>query len=129
MEYLLQVKELQTTFHTENAVIRAVDGVSFGLRPGEVLGLVGESGCGKSVVSLSIMRLVLYPPGKIEGGRVIFDGKDLLSLSEREMHLISPLPSLSSFPDLCFVLAECAVQSRGFCPWAPEELVLLCQRL
>jgi oligopeptide/dipeptide ABC transporter ATP-binding protein len=88
MAYLLQVKDLKTTFYTDRAVIRAVDDVSFSLRPGEVMGLVGESGCGKSVVSLSIMRLVLYPPGKIEGGRIFFNEKDLLSLSEKEMRRV-----------------------------------------
>jgi peptide/nickel transport system ATP-binding protein len=88
MEYLLQVEDLKTTFYTDQAVVRAVDGVSFKLRPGEVMGLVGESGCGKSVVSLSIMRLVLFPPGKIEGGRVLFNGRNMLSLSEKEMRRV-----------------------------------------
>ncbi len=88
MESLLQVKDLKTNFYSDNAVIHAVDGVSFNVRPGEVVGLVGESGCGKSVVSLSIMRLVMYPPGKIEGGQILFKGRDLLSLSEREMRKI-----------------------------------------
>jgi peptide/nickel transport system ATP-binding protein len=88
MEYLLQVKDLKTNFFTDDAVVNAVDGVSFDVRPGEVVGLVGESGCGKSVVSLSIMRLVQYPPGKIEGGSVLFKGRDLLSLSEQEIRRI-----------------------------------------
>jgi len=88
MEYLLQVKDLKTHFYTGDTVIHAVDGVSFDVRPGEVLGLVGESGCGKSVVSLSIMRLVMYPPGKIQGGSILFKGKDLLKLTEREMRRI-----------------------------------------
>ncbi len=88
MEHILQVKDLKTTFYTDEAVIHAVDGVSFDMQPGEVLGLVGESGCGKSVVSLSIMRLVYYPPGKIEGGEVLFRGKNLLSVSEAQMRKI-----------------------------------------
>lgn len=88
MDYLLRVEDLQTTFYTDNAVIRAVDGVSFSVRPGEVMGLVGESGCGKSVVSLSIMQLILYPPGKIEGGRIYFNDRDLLALDENSMRRI-----------------------------------------
>ncbi len=88
MEYLLQVRDLKTNFYTDSAVVHAVDGVSFDVRPGEVVGLVGESGCGKSVVSLSIMRLIQYPPGKIEGGNVLFKGRDLLKLSEGEMRRI-----------------------------------------
>ncbi len=88
MEYLLRVEDLKTTFYTDEAIIRAVDGVSFNVRPGEVVGLVGESGCGKSVVSLSIMRLVKYPPGKIEGGRVLLNDQDLLSVDEKKMRKI-----------------------------------------
>jgi ABC-type dipeptide/oligopeptide/nickel transport system ATPase component len=88
MDYLLRVEDLKTTFYTDNAVIRAVDGVSFNVSPGEVMGLVGESGCGKSVVSLSIMRLIMYPPGKIEGGRIYLGDRDLLSLDEKSMRRI-----------------------------------------
>jgi len=88
MEYLLKVEDLKTTFYTDDAVIRAVDGVSFNVRPGEVVGLVGESGCGKSVVSLSIMRLISYPPGKIERGRVCLEDQDLLTLNDKEMRRI-----------------------------------------
>ncbi len=81
---LLEVKNLKTYFFTEDGVVKAVDGVDFYVRPGEVLGLVGESGCGKSVTSLSIMRLV-GPPGKIVSGEIIFDGKNLVTASENEM--------------------------------------------
>ncbi len=88
MDFLLKVEDLKTTFYTDDAVIRAVDGVSFNVRPGEVVGLVGESGCGKSVVSLSIMRLIKYPPGKIEGGRVLLNDQNLLSLDEKSMRRI-----------------------------------------
>lgn len=88
MNYLLRVEDLKTTFYTDNAVIRAVDGVSFNVRPGEVMGLVGESGCGKSVVSLSIMRLIMYPPGKIEGGRIYLNDRDLLCLDAKSMRHI-----------------------------------------
>ncbi len=81
---LLEVKNLKTYFYTEDGVVKAVDGVDFSVGQGEVLGLVGESGCGKSVTSLSIMRLV-GAPGKVVGGEIFFDGKDLLGLPEPEM--------------------------------------------
>lgn len=83
-ETLLDVRDLRTYFFTEDGVVKAVDGVSFQVRRGEVLGLVGESGCGKSVTSLSIMRLIA-PPGRILSGEVLFDGVDLLRLPEPEM--------------------------------------------
>ncbi len=81
---LLQVKNLRTYFHTEDGLVRAVDGVDFHVYPGEVIGLVGESGCGKSVTSLSIMRLI-SPPGKVETGEILFEGTDLLKLTEKQM--------------------------------------------
>ena len=81
---LLEVKNLKTYFYTEDGVVRAVDGVSFEVYPGEVLGLVGESGCGKSVTSLSIMRLV-SKPGRVDEGQILLDGEDLLKMPEDEM--------------------------------------------
>jgi oligopeptide/dipeptide ABC transporter ATP-binding protein len=81
---LLEVKNLKTYFFTEDGVVKAVDGVDFEVYPGEVLGLVGESGCGKSVSSFSIMRLV-GPPGKVVDGQILFEGQDLLKLPEAEM--------------------------------------------
>jgi ABC-type dipeptide/oligopeptide/nickel transport system ATPase component len=69
-------------------VVRAVDGVSYDLKEGETLGLVGESGCGKSVSALSILRLIANPPGKIVGGEIFFEGKDLLKISEKEIRNI-----------------------------------------
>jgi len=81
---LLEVKGLKTYFFTEDGVVKAVDGVDFEIYPGEVLGLVGESGCGKSVTSVSIMRLV-SPPGKIIEGEILFEGEDLLIVPEAEM--------------------------------------------
>ena len=81
---LLEVKDLKTYFYTEDGVIKAVDGVDFHVFEGEVIGLVGESGCGKSITSLSIMRLI-GPPGKIVAGEILFDGKDLVRASEEEM--------------------------------------------
>src|SRR5690349_18706341 len=87
MAHLLEVRNLQTHFPTRAGLVRAVDGVSFYLDRGELLGLVGESGCGKSMTALSIMRLVA-PPGKIVGGEIIFDGQDLLKLSNAEMRAV-----------------------------------------
>jgi oligopeptide/dipeptide ABC transporter ATP-binding protein len=81
---LLEVKNLKTYFYTEDGVVRAVDGVSFEVYPGEVLGLVGESGCGKSVTSLSIMRLI-SKPGRVDAGEILLDGENLLDLPEDEM--------------------------------------------
>ncbi len=86
--HLLEVRNLQTRFYTNEGVVKAVDGVSFHLEEGEVLGLVGESGCGKSVSALSIMRLIPNPPGRIIGGQAIFEGQDLLALSEAEMRQV-----------------------------------------
>jgi peptide/nickel transport system ATP-binding protein len=82
---LLEVDGLKTHFFTRDGVVRAVDGVSFSVAPGETLAVVGESGCGKSVTSLSIMRLIASPPGRIVAGAIRFQGTDLLRLSEREM--------------------------------------------
>jgi oligopeptide/dipeptide ABC transporter ATP-binding protein len=87
MPHLLEVKNLQTHFPTRAGLVRAVDGVSFHLDKGELLALVGESGCGKSITALSIMRLVA-PPGKIVSGEITFDGEDLLSASEERMRAI-----------------------------------------
>ncbi|MCA1601435.1 MAG: ABC transporter ATP-binding protein, partial [Acidobacteria bacterium] len=84
MSHLLEVRNLQTHFPTRAGLVRAVNGVSFHLDRGELLGLVGESGCGKSITALSIMRLIA-PPGKIAGGHIVFDGKNLLQMSEPEM--------------------------------------------
>jgi len=82
---LLDVRNLQTHFSTRGGVVRAVDGVSWDVQEGETVALVGESGCGKSVTALSIMRLVAPPAGRIIGGQVLFKGRDLLALSEEEM--------------------------------------------
>ena len=85
---LLQVENLRTYFFTRRGVVKAVDDVSFSIRKGEALGLVGESACGKSVTCLSILRLVPEPAGKIVGGRIIFEGEDLLKKSRTEMRRI-----------------------------------------
>ncbi|MCJ7705563.1 MAG: ABC transporter ATP-binding protein [Desulfobacterales bacterium] len=88
MGILLQVRDLKTYFYTDAGVVKAVDGVSYDLKGGETLGLVGESGCGKSVSALSILRLIANPPGKIVGGEIFFEGKDLLKISEKEIRNI-----------------------------------------
>jgi oligopeptide/dipeptide ABC transporter ATP-binding protein len=85
MDALLDVRNLQTQFTTSGGVVRAVDGVSWDVRAGETVALVGESGCGKSVSALSVMRLVSAPAGRIVGGEIHFKGRDLLTLSEEEM--------------------------------------------
>ncbi len=85
MDNLLEVKDLRTHFFTRRGLVKAVDGVSFNLKQGETLGLVGESGCGKSVTCFSVIRLVAKPAGKIVGGEVFFEGEDLLKKSAKEM--------------------------------------------
>jgi oligopeptide/dipeptide ABC transporter ATP-binding protein len=88
MADLIQVKNLQTSFFTPEGEVRAIDGVSFEIEEGKTLGLVGESGCGKSVTSLSIMRLIPSPPGRIVGGEILYRGRDLLKLGKEEMRKI-----------------------------------------
>lgn len=88
MGVLLEVKNLATQFNTESGIVKAVDGVSYAINEGETLALVGESGCGKSVSALSIMRLIPNPPGKITSGQILFEGEDLLTLSDRAMRNI-----------------------------------------
>ena len=87
-DIVLQVKDLQTYFYTEEGIVPAVDGLDFSLRQGETLAIVGESGCGKSVTSMSVLRLVPTPPGKILGGEILYKGEDLLKKSEKQMRSI-----------------------------------------
>src|SRR6266852_2945721 len=92
MAALLEVKDLKTEFHTQDGVVHAVNGVSFTVDEGETLGIVGESGCGKSISVLSVMRLIPIPPGKITDGEVNFQGRDLLNINQQlsealELHL------------------------------------------
>ena len=118
---LLQVIDLQTFFLGEAGTARAVDSVSFSVSEREVLGIVGESGCGKSVTALSIMRLI-PPPGIIAGGKIIFDGKDLLSVPEKEMERIrgneismifqEPMTSLNPVFRIGDQIAEVLLQHR-----------------
>src|ERR1051326_1163627 len=85
---ILSVRNLQTHFYSEDGVVKAADGISFDLKRGETLGIVAESGSGKSVTNLSILRLIPYPPGKVVGGEVIFDNKDLMKISENDIRRI-----------------------------------------
>ena len=87
-EPLLSVRNLKTYFYTDEGVVRAVDGLTYDLHKGETLGIVGESGCGKSVHALSVMRLIPTPPGKIVEGEILFEGKNLLKLPDEEMRHI-----------------------------------------
>jgi peptide/nickel transport system ATP-binding protein len=120
---LLEVEELKTYFFTRDGVVRAVDGVSFSVARGETLALVGESGCGKSVTSLSILRLVASPPGRTVAGRVLFEGRDLLALPEPEMRAIrgdaismvfqEPMTSLNPVLTVGRQIAEVLTLHRG----------------
>jgi len=122
-EHLLEVRNLCTYFHTEEGLGKAVDGVSFELRRGETLGLVGESGCGKSVSALSVMRLIPQPPGQIESGEILFAGRDLLRLSEEEMCRVrgdeiamifqEPMTSLNPVLTCGFQIAESVILHQG----------------
>jgi len=85
---ILEVKDLVTRFYTADGIVHAVNGVSFSLEAGSTLGIVGESGCGKSVTVLSILRLIPEPPGKVESGTALFDGADLLQMSEKELRKV-----------------------------------------
>ena len=84
-EDLVKIKNLRTYFHTEDGLVKAVDGVSFKIKKGETIGIVGESGCGKSITAMSIMGLIQGPSGKIEEGEIIFEGNDLIKYSEDEL--------------------------------------------
>ena len=120
---LLEVDGLKTWFYTRDGIVRAVDGVSFAVHPGETLAIVGESGCGKSVTSLSILRLIPSPPGRIVGGRIAFEGRDLLALGEAEMRDIrgnaismvfqEPMTSLNPVLTNGRQIAEALVLHRG----------------
>ena len=113
---LLSVQDLRTYFDSEDGTVKAVDGVSFELEKGKTLGIVGESGSGKSVTNLSILRLIPTPPGEIVSGKILFDGKDLLSLSDEELRKIrgkriamvfqDPMSSLNPFMRISKQLME-----------------------
>src|SRR2546423_9298131 len=134
---VLEIDNLQTHFFTAGGVVRAVDGVSYSVKSGETLGVVGESGCGKSVTALSVLRLVASPPGRIVGGAIYFDGTNLLDLSESGMEAIrgneismifqEPMTSLNPLLTIGRQIGEAMVQHRGL-SWreamdeAPEML-------
>ncbi|HEX2829354.1 MAG TPA: ABC transporter ATP-binding protein [Burkholderiales bacterium] len=137
---LLEVEDLRTWFYTRDGVVRAVDGVSFSVESGETLAVVGESGCGKSVTSLSILRLIASPPGRIVTGRIGFAGRDLLALSEREMRSVrgneismifqEPMTSLNPVLTIGRQIAETVQVHRGMSardawPKAVEMLTLV----
>ena len=113
---LLKVKGLKTVFHSDSGIAAAVNGVDFTLQPGETLGLVGESGCGKTVTGLSVLRLVPDPPGRIIDGEILFEGTDLLGLDEAEMRRIrgnriamifqEPMTSLNPILTIGYQIAE-----------------------
>jgi oligopeptide transport system ATP-binding protein len=121
---LLSVRDLKTYFRTEDGVVKAVDGVSFDLKKGETLGIVGESGSGKSVTNLSIVRLIPRPPGEVAGGEVIFEGRDLLKLSESDLRDIrggqiamifqDPMTSLNPFMRVSTQLMEITRLHLGY---------------
>ena len=85
---LIDIRDLHTQFFTDDGLARAVDGVSYSLQRGETVGVVGESGCGKSVTALSVLRLIPNPPGRIVAGEILFEGNNLLDLSQAEMRRI-----------------------------------------
>ena len=120
---LLEIRELKTHFFTRDGVVRAVDGVSCRVDPGETLAVVGESGCGKSVTALSILRLIASPPGRIVGGEVLFNGRNLLELTDAEMRRIrgneismifqEPMTSLNPVLTIGRQIAETLVLHQG----------------
>jgi len=120
---LLEVDGLKTWFYARDGVVRAVDGVSFDVHPGETVAMVGESGCGKSVTSLSILRLIASPPGRTIAGRIMFAGRDLLGLSEEEMRNVrgneismifqEPMTSLNPVLTVGRQIAEALTVHRG----------------
>jgi oligopeptide transport system ATP-binding protein len=122
-EVLLEIKDLTTRFYTEEGVVYAVNGVSYTLKEGEILGVVGESGCGKSVHALSIMGLIPSPPGKIDKGEVLFDGRDLLKFNQSELRDIrgsqvamvfqDPMTSLNPVYTVGFQITEVLSIHKG----------------
>src|ERR1700688_319553 len=128
---LLDVKGLKTYVFTRDGVVRAVDGVSFSVARGETLAIVGESGCGKSVTSLSILRLIASPPGRTVEGSVVVEGRDLLELSEAEMRKVrgdaismvfqEPMTSLNPVLTVGRQIAEVLMLHRGL---SREDAVL-----
>lgn len=131
MEKLLDIQDLRTCFDSEDGLVPAVDGVSFVINRGETLGVVGESGCGKSVTALSVMRLVPDPPGQYAGGRILFGGRDLLTVPEAAMEQIrgneismifqEPMTSLNPVFTVGFQVAEAIQLHQGLTPKEARE--------
>ena len=115
-DVILQVEDLRTYFNTDDGIVKAVDGVSFDLHRGETLGIVGESGCGKSVSNLSIMKLIPSPPGKIVGGKAFLEGKDIFKMSQDKVRRLrgnrismifqDPMTSLNPFLKISTQMVE-----------------------
>ncbi|MBP7263030.1 MAG: ABC transporter ATP-binding protein [Spirochaetia bacterium] len=130
-DVILQVKDLKAYFKLDEGLLKAVDGVSFDLRKGETLGIVGESGSGKSVTNLAIMKLIPTPPGRIAGGQVIFDGKDLIPMNDNEIRQIrgnkismifqDPMTSLNPFLRISTQMVETIVLHQGLDKKAAKE--------
>ena len=120
---LVKISNLKTYFYTEDGVIKAVDDVSFRIKEGETLGVVGESGCGKSITAMSLMRLIPNPPGKIVGGEILFEGKSILQLDDAEMRKIrgnkisvifqEPMTSLNPVFTIGFQINEALILHQG----------------
>ena len=130
-EVILQVKDLRTYFYTDAGVVKAVDGLTFDLHKGETLGLVGESGSGKSVTNLSVIKLIQTPPGKIEGGEVLFNGEDLLKMSDAHLREIrgdriamifqDPMSSLNPYLRISTQMIETICLHQGLNKKAAKE--------
>ena len=133
-EVLVSIQNLLTTFRTEDGVVRAVDDVSFEIPKGKTLGVVGESGCGKSVTALSVMRLIPNPPGKVAGGKIIYEGQDLVTIPEDEMRKIrgnkismifqEPMTSLNPVFTIADQIGEALTLHRGLKGPALEKKVI-----
>jgi oligopeptide/dipeptide ABC transporter ATP-binding protein len=133
-EVLVSIQNLLTTFRTEDGVVRAVDDVSFEIPKGKTLGVVGESGCGKSVTALSVMRLIPNPPGKVAGGKIMYEGQDLVTIPEDEMRKIrgnkismifqEPMTSLNPVFTIADQIGEALTLHRGLKGPALEQKVL-----
>jgi peptide/nickel transport system ATP-binding protein len=136
---LLEIDYLRTWFFTRDGVVRAVDGVSLSVLPGETLAIVGESGCGKSVTALSVLRLIASPPGRTVSGSIRFDGRDLLALSEAEMRKVrgneismifqEPMTSLNPVMTIGRQIAETLILHQGLDTAAAQQKAVAMLRL
>jgi len=131
---LLQIQNLRTYFHVKEGIAKAVDGVSLELKEGETLGLVGESGCGKTVTSLSILKLLDVPPAEYHGGRIFFEGRDLLKAGEKEMRKVrgktismifqEPMTSLNPVMSIGFQIEEVLITHQKMRPTSARDRTL-----